>query len=805
MWDDLRFAMRMLKRYKLYAGAAAATLALAIGATTAVFSVIDATLLRPLPYAHPERLMFLNVAQLDAAGTPQPLPLTQNELLRWREGSTTLDAIEAVEARTVSLVGQGEPVVLAVGAMTSGLFPTLGARPAIGRGFTAEEDRQDAGVVLLSHALWANRFSANPAILGKTINLGGRPYEVVGVMPATFRVLFDRSEAWVPMHPVIDPNRQNLRIMFAIGRLRDGHTMEQAQAELVALQEPVAKEFPIGSGKAKPAVTLLSERLFGQRRSTLVVLGAAVVGLLLLACANVANLTLGHLTARQGELATRALVGASAGRMLRLLLSQTGLIALLGGIAGLLGVQAVLPPLVALYNGSGIGAITLTVDWRVLLLTLLVIAGTILLCTLVPALKIHRAARRGYGIQMATARFSAGPLERRFRSALVCAQVAIAVALLCASGTLSRSLSAVLDIDPGFAAEQVLSMQMMLPPAIYPDEVSRATVVRRMIERVQEVPLVAAVGTTQATFLPNQGMRTLMYVETVHLEEPDRSHVRHVTPGYFPAMGVPVLQGRAIDARDELGAPPVCMVSESFARKYFPRGDAVGRRVRRNGPVRWLTIVGVAGDVRDDGLVNDPGPILYMPYLQSNTPTARVSMVARTNGDPGQAAAAIRQAIWRVDPNQPIDRMLPLGDVLFEGTNVERFQTILVGIFAIAGLLLAVIGVYAVTAAAVTARTWEASLRLALGARPWLVSGGLVKEAAVQLGAGTALGWAIFYLSRRTLSGVLFQTPAIDPSIVAAASVGMLLFGLSAALWQARRLASVSPALGMRGQELRDQ
>jgi predicted permease len=805
MLDDLRFAIRILRRHRLYAGAAAATLALAIGTTTAVFSVIDATLLRPLPYADPDRLVFLNVAQLDAAGTPQPLPPTQNELLRWREGSTTLEAIDGVEARTVSLVGQGEPVVLTVGGMTSGLFRALGAQPAIGRLVSDDEERQDAGVVVLSHALWASRFSASPSLLGKAINLGGRPYEVIGVMPAAFRVLFDRSEAWVPMRPTIDPNRQNLRVMFAVGRLRAGSSVEQAQAELVALQVPVAKEFPVGSGKARPAVTPLSERLFGQRRPTLLVLGAAVVGLLLLACANVANLTLGHLTARQSELATRTLVGASGGRLLRLLLAQTTVVALAGGAVGLLGVQLVLPPLIALYNGTGTGAITLAVDWRVVLVTLIVVAGTVLLCTVVPALKIQGAARRGESIRMATARFSAGPLERTFRAALVWTQVAIAVALLCASGALSRSLSAVLDIDPGFKAEQVLSMQMMLPPAIYPDEVSRATVVRQMIERVQDLPLVAAVGTTQTTFLPNTSMRTLVYVENIHTEEPDRSHVRHITPGYFAALAVPILQGRAIEARDEFGATPVCVVSDSFAKKYFPRGDAVGRRVRRNGPVRWLTIVGVAGDIRDDGLVSDPAPILYMPYLQSNTPTARVTMVARTKGDPAQAAASIRQAIWSVDPNQPIDRMLPLGDVLFEGTNSERFQTILVGIFAIAGLVLAVIGVYAVTAAAVAARTWEASLRLALGASPWLVGGSLVREAAGQIATGTLLGIGIAFLSRQALSGVLFRTPAVSPAIVLASAAGMLVLGVLAALWQARRLASVSPALGLRGQEAADQ
>jgi putative ABC transport system permease protein len=803
MWDDIRFAGRLLMRFKQYAIAATTTLALAIGATTAVFSVIDATLLRPLPYADPDRLLFLNVAQSDQAGVPQPLPITQIELLRWREGSSTLEAIEGVEARTVALVGDREPVVVNVGAITSGLFPTLGAHPALGRLFTGDEERQDAGVAILSHSTWSNRFSANPTVLGQTISLGGRSYEVIGVMRPGFRELFDRSEIWVPMHPTNDPNRQNLRVMFAIGRLRRGFTIAQAQSELTTLQVPLAKEFVVGSGKAKPTVTWLSERLHGQQRPTLLLLGTAVVGLLILACANVANLTLGHLATRQGELATRVLMGATSGAIFRLLLLQTSLLAGAGGVLGLVGVATALPALLSLYNGASlVGAIRLGIDWRVVLLTLLIVVGTILLCALVPAMKIHRSVRRGQTIRMAAVRFSAGPLERALRAALVSAQVAIAVALLSASGVLSKSLSTVLAIDPGFAADHVLSLQMMLPPALYPDVASRATVVRRMIERVQGLPDVVAVGSTQSTFLPNQSMFTLMYVEGVHIEEPDRSAIRHITPGYFAALRVPVLQGRPIDARDQIDAPPVCMVSDSFARKYFPNGDAIGHRVRRNASSPWMTIVGVVGDVRDDGLVNDPGPILYTPYFQTNTPTARVSLMARTTGDPVLAAASIRQAIWGLDRNQPIDRMLSLDRVLLEGTSAEQFRTLLVSIFAVVGSILAIIGVYAVTSAAVTARTWEASLRLALGASPWRVGGGLVRESSAHIAIGVVLGGLLFYLSRQLLSGVLFRTAATHAPTVLAAAIGMLALGVIAASLQARRLAAVSPALGLRGQEL---
>lgn len=405
---------------------------------------------------------------------------------------------------------------------------------------------------------------------------------------------------------------------------------------------------------------------------------------------------------------------------------------------------------------------------------------------------------------MAAVRFSAGRIERHVRTALVSLQIGIAVALLCTSGTLLKSLDAVLSMTPGFAADHVLTMQMMLPPAIYPDVQSRAAVVKRMLESVGQVPGVVAVGTTQSTFLPNSSMFTMMYVDGIHLEAADRSHIRHITPGYFDALKVPVLEGRAIDMRDQSGAPLVCLVSDAFARKYFPNRSAVGQRVRRAGAtVNWMTIVGVVSDVRDVGLVTDPGPLLYVPYLQLNTPTARVSLVARTAGDPTPMAGAIRQAIWRVDRNQPMDRVASLDNVLLEGASAERFRTWLVAQFAIAGVLLAIVGVYAMTSASVTARTWEASLRLALGARPWSVASAVVRDAAGQVAAGVVLGLGTFYLLRRLIATLLFQTAALDLSVMLAAAIGLSMLALAAAAWQARRLAAVSPALGLRGPDAR--
>jgi hypothetical protein len=323
-----------------------------------------------------------------------------------------------------------------------------------------------------------------------------------------------------------------------------------------------------------------------------------------------------------------------------------------------------------------------------------------------------------------------------------------------------------------------------------------------MLDRVREVPGVVAAGTTQSTFLPNQGMLTFMHVEGVNVEDADRAAIRHITPGYFDVLGVPVREGRAIDMRDRIGSALVCMVSESFARMYFPDGNAVGRRVRRAGAnVVWMTIVGVAADVRDVGLVTAPLGMLYVPYLQNNTATARVSLVVKTQGDPRQAAftSSVRQAIWDVDRNQPISRVASLEDVLLEGASAERFRALLVALFGGAGVLLAMVGIYAMTAAAVASRTWEASLRVALGARPLAIAAGVIRDASIQVLAGIALGLAGFWATRHLISGLLFQTSAMEPNVIVASVGGLLLLALAAAAVQARRLAKVSPVLALRG------
>jgi len=336
---------------------------------------------------------------------------------------------------------------------------------------------------------------------------------------------------------------------------------------------------------------------------------------------------------------------------------------------------------------------------------------------------------------------------------------------------------------------------------LYPDAPARASFVQRMLERVGQVPGVIAAGTTQSTFLPNQSMSTMAFIEGVTADQPERLHIRHITPGYFDALSVPVVEGRAIDTRDQMQAPAVCMVSRAFARRYFPDGNAIGHRIRRTGAtVQWMTIVGVAGDVRDYGLATEPGPFLYVPYLQFNTPTARVSLVVRTAMTPKNLADTVRRAIWEVDRNQPIDRVATMEEIFSEGASPERFRTWLITLFGIAGLALAVVGVYAVAAAAVSARSLEASLRLALGAPRWRVVATVLRESSWPVLIGVGIGIAGFLVAGRSLSVLLFEPSAIDLSTVAIAGAGTLLLALAVNAMQSIGLARVPLSQCWRGQ-----
>jgi putative ABC transport system permease protein len=387
------------------------------------------------------------------------------------------------------------------------------------------------------------------------------------------------------------------------------------------------------------------------------------------------------------------------------------------------------------------------------------------------------------------------------RSALVGLQVAMAVALLCGAGTLLVSLERLLAAPTGFNADGVLTMQLLLPPAKYGDVTSRANFVQQMLEHMSAIPGVVSAGTTQTTFMPGESMQTFLHVEGRPIDPTtaETANIRHVTAGYFKTLRVPLVEGRAIEDRDRLGTPPVCVVSADFARQFWPRESALGHRVRRvSATAQWMTIVGVAADVMDAGAGVKPGPTLYVPYLQQNTQTARVTLVAWTRGDPLASAQAVRQAIWSVDANQPVDRVGRLTDQIVTSASSERFRTVLLAIFAVSGLLLALVGVYGVAAASVAAQRWEAGVRLALGARPGSLVLKMLREATVSVGAGAIAGVAMFLVFARLLADLLYQTSSSDARVMAAAVAAMVAGALAAAWLQARHIATVSPTIAMR-------
>ena len=796
---DVTLSIRLLRNNPAYSLTALLTLALGLATTTAMFAVIDATLLRPLPFADPDRLVSLNSLMPGPGGEEIQYALSEIEIVRWRDATKALAGVDALQPRSMAMTGAGEPEVVRGAAVTSGLFPTLGVPPARGRLFTADEEARHIPLAVLGDRLWRRRFGASPSAIGRSIALDGATYEIVGMMPAGFRPLLDASEVWIPLAPHVDPAQQSARMTAGVARLRPGATIAQAEAELEAASARLAREFPSGHGKAHPQVTSLRENLFGQQRPALVALGAGVLLLLLLACANVANLTLGHVSGRRAELTMRALLGASRWRLVQQQIVQSLVIATAGGVLGVIVVIWSLPALLALYARDGAAAATIAIDWRVLAFAAAAIAAAGVASGVLPAVRMQRASGQHVGA-LAVTRVGPGRRERRIRTALVVVQVATAIALLCAAGTLLVSLERLLAAPRAYDADGVLTLQMLLPPAKYADVRARADVVEKMVARVSAIPGVRSAGTTQTTFMPNESMQTGLYVDGRPADPAgaETANIRHVTAGYFRTLRVPIVDGRPIDDRDRLGTAAVCMVSADFARQFWPRESALGHRIRRSSAAaQWMTIVGVAADVMDAGAGVKAGPTLYVPYLQNNTRTARVTLVVSTHADPLGSATAVRQAIWSIDPDQPVDRVARLADLLVTSAGDQRFRTVLLGLFAISGLLLALVGVYGVAAASVAAQRWEAGVRLALGARPGALVMKMLRDTTASVLAGAALGAVVFLGFGRLLSDLLYQTTAADVRVVAAAAA-LMIVGASAAAWlQARHIAHVSPTIAL--------
>jgi putative ABC transport system permease protein len=793
--------IRTLMRARAYSLAAILTMAVGLAATTAVVAVANAVVLRPLPYPKPERLFRLNASTSDANSSQTLFSLSPIEVARLQQQAKTLEQVEAIAQTEMALNTGGNPETLKVGAVSAGFLRLFGLQPTTGRDFTAEEDSERLPVAILDGGTWTRRFGRNPNVIGQAIRLDGTPYVVIGVTPEGYRPLLQTIDVYVPLAAKDDPSRQYLRNVQAAARLASNRTPAEAGAEILAIQQQIAKDYPQSHGNFSINFIDLRESLYGSYRSAVLILGAAVVSLLLIGCTNVANLTLCRVLDRRGEFALRASLGASRTSIVAQQLTETGIICVVGAAAGVLLTWWLLPLMLAVYPAAIPADAVVRIDLRVVVSMVAVVAIAAMLAGLVPAIRAG-ASPAVSALAETSLRTIGSYRERRARHVLVSTQVALSLVLLGLAAVVLSSMQRLNRVDPGFNASSVLTMQLA-PPARYPDVQARANFLDRVLIRISEIPDVQAVGSTQTTFEPNSTMTTRAEIAGQAGEAGAlmQVNIRHITPGYFDAMRVRVTDGRPLDARDRIGAPMAAMVSESFARRFWPGQRAVGRQVRRvgsagNGP--WLTVVGVAGDVMDNGLGADLGPTLYVPYLQQNTPTARISLTIRIKSDPLGTANAVRQAIWSVDPIQPIDGVRTLKTALADSVAQPRFRTLLIGIFGSFGLILASIGVYSVAAYGARQRTREIGVRMALGADRRDVTRFLVRGSMPPILVGAVLGLVCTALLMGRMVSILYKPEAGDAAYVVAAAVLLLLSALGATLLPAGRAARVPPIEAIR-------
>jgi putative ABC transport system permease protein len=793
-------AIRVLVRSRAYALAAVVTMTVGLAATMAVIAVANAVLLRPLPYPKPDRLYRLNASTTDANSAQTQFNLSPIEVIRLQQ-ATTLEQVEAIGQTEMSLTTGDSPETVKVGAVSAGFLGLFGFQPAIGRDFTAEEDSQRTPVAVLDGGTWVRRFGRDPTIVGQAIRLDGTPYVVIGVVPEGYRPLLQTVDVYIPLGAKDDPSRQYLRNVQAAARLAPGRTPSDARAEILSIQQQIAKDYPQSHGNFSINFIDLRDSLYGSYRSALAILAAAVIALLLIASTNVANLTLCRVLDRQGEFALRTSLGASRASLVKGQLIETVLICLASAVAGLVLTAVLLPVLLAVYPAAIPADATVRIDLRMALPVMAVVAVTAMIAGLAPA--VRAGASPALSALAETSLRNVGSYrEKKARQLLVGTQVALSLVLLGLAGVVLSSMQRLNQVDPGFDASGVLTMQLA-PPARYPDVTTRANFLERVLSRISELPDIQAVGSTQTTFQLNSTMTTRAEVAG-RAAEPGalmQVNIRHVTPGYIDAMRVRVVDGRPIDARDRAGSPMVAMVSQSFANRFWAGQNAVGQRVRRvgsagNGP--WLAVVGVVGDVMDNGLGADLGPTLYVPYLQQNTPTARISLAIRTTSDPLAIANSVRQAIWSVDPLQPIDRIQTLDNALGESIAQPRFRTLLIAIFGSFGLALACVGGYSVAAYAARQRTREIGVRMALGADRQEVMRFLVRGSMPPILVGSVCGLVATAMITRRMDAVLYLPGQADAAYVIVAVVLLLLCAGVATLLPAGRAARVSPSQAMR-------
>jgi len=791
---ELRAIVAAFRRRPLVPVVAATILALSIGANVAVFTVIGRTLLRPLRYPRADRLLAIASSFISPDKTEEKFPSGSVEIVQWQRRSSQFSAIEAARPVSMTVRGSGDPESIHGANVTIGIFRLFQVRPMLGRDFVPEENTVTPRVAMLSYGLWRRRFGGDPRVIGRTIVVDGQPLSIVGVMPETFEIaaIAPRPDLFVPngFSPANMP-AHNARGYTVFGRLRDGVTPKQGEAELRRISAQLAIEFPDSQQHWTAAVRSLRDAAFGDRRHALIVLWLMVALVHVLACVNVGSLLSVQIADERGLTALRLVLGAGRAHILRYRLIESLLTSLAGGVAGLvLGALALRLVLLRQFDDS----LTTPVEgaWflPLFLFALAIVTGVVV--ALVPALLETRTALTNALREQGT-RASSSVRGTRLRELFIVVQVALAVPLLLAATATVHRFRELRQTHLGFDANHVLVSQLVLPPRY--DKKGRAAYARELVRRVAQVPGVESAATTTCNFAPGSAVSTML--ATDRFPEPISTNFRRITPPYFATMRIPLIAGRAFNDGDTLDAPPVAIVSASFAKRFFGNASALGQSIVRGAGGR-STIVGVAADVQDDGPAAEPQPTMYSPFLQNNN--IYLTLLVRTHGDPLSYRDAVRRAVWSLDRDLTPSDESSLSTLMDAAVGADRLQAVLLTSFALVALVLAAAGIYGMTAYAVAKRRREIGVRLAFGATPRAIVVEVVQRALRSVALGLAAGLALAFGAQRVASLVVYGAATFDVRSAAIVMVLLVIATLLAATLPSLRARSVRPAALLREQ-----
>ncbi|MCG6954385.1 MAG: ABC transporter permease [Gemmatimonadetes bacterium] len=801
--QDLVYAVRKLRSSPAFTVTAVVTLTLGIGANTAIFSVVNSVLFRPLPYPQPGQLYRVWSASRSSQRTT--VPVSSPDIEDWRARRQQIADLGgywyADGGSGLDFTGDGEPRRLQGAFVTAGFFSTFGVPAARGR--LPREDEMVRGghdhVVVLSWGFWQRQFGGDPAVLGSALTLGGEPYDVLGVMPADFRFPANRIDVYVPYSAIPDhsiPHIRAVRVLQVVARARPGVTQGAVQAEMNTIATRLAAQYSEDDPYDGTTVRPLQDVITGPVRAGLLVLLGAVGFVLLITCVNVAGLLLARASTRAREIATRIALGASRGRIARQLLTESMVLALVGGLAGLGLARLIVDGLLRLSSGQLPRGSEVSLDGTVLLFGLGITLATGVLFGLVPALRGSSGGMRG--ALREGGRGSAGGESTRLRDGLVIVEVALAVILVAAAGLMTRSLVELLHVDPGFRPDHLLAANFTISTERQGE--SYGPFYERVIDKVRSLPGVVSAGAVKDAPFRGAGERWGFTTEGMTVpagEEGPSAMVLHVSDGYFHTIGARILDGREFTPQDRADAPPVFVVNEALAMQYFPGQQAVGKAIFI-GEDHPVTIVGVVADIRQSAMDEPAQPTIYVDNLQDTR--VKVTLVARTAGDPLALAGPLREAIWSIDPNQTITSIFTFDDIVSEAVARPRLLTVLLGSFGVLGLILGALGIYGVLAYLVGHRQREIGLRLALGARPGAVERMVVGRGLLLSSIGVALGLVGAFGLTRYIQGVLFGVAPTDPITFVGVALVLVTTAALASWAPARRAAAVDPVAALRAE-----